>query len=133
MPIFPAVCLLLLSAAAVDGSSSPTVVTLADGKVRGLSTPSYREFRGIPFAAPPLGEAGRWRPPRPPAPWKPSTLDATAFRHNCLQSPSAAFMGWPQPLSTLSEDWPVSLTRAAGAAEAVSEGGPRKSAMIVRV
>ena len=66
---------------------------------------SYREFRGIPFAAPPLGEAGRWKPPQPVEPWRPKTYDATGFKHNCLQNPAKLAMGWPQPLSTQSEDW----------------------------
>ena len=34
----------------------------------GTGQASVRVFKGIPFAAPPLGE-NRWRAPRPPAKW----------------------------------------------------------------
>jgi para-nitrobenzyl esterase len=49
--------------------------TVADGKIR--------VFKGIPFAAPPVGEL-RWQAPRPPAPW-PGVREATEFGHRCLQ------------------------------------------------
>jgi len=80
-----------------------TNVTLENGDVIGIETKTYRYFKGIPFASPPVNDL-RWRPPVPPKPWKPEVLNATEFKHNCLQNPSASFMGWPQPLSTLSED-----------------------------
>ena len=60
------------------------VVTIADGPVRGFLEDGYHKFRGIPFAAPPIKD-NRWRPPQPPAPWKPATLNATAFKPICLQ------------------------------------------------
>ena len=59
-------------------------------------------FFGIPFAQPPVGDL-RWKSPKPPTPWD-QPLDASAMKHNCLQNPGASFMGWPQPLSTQSED-----------------------------
>ena len=59
----------------------------------------YRSFRGIPYAAPPLGHL-RWRPPAPVTPWQ-EELDATSYRHNCLQGPD---FDPAQPRATLSED-----------------------------
>src|SRR5512135_2074218 len=45
-------------------------VRIATGLVEGAIAPSgVRLFRGIPFAAPPVG-ALRWKAPRPVTPWK---------------------------------------------------------------
>jgi carboxylesterase type B len=96
--------MLSLLLAAVATSHTTTVVDTANGPVTGLETDTYRSFRGIPFASPPVGDL-RWRPPTAATPWAPKALDATDFKHNCMQNPSKSFMGWPQPLSTLSEDW----------------------------
>jgi para-nitrobenzyl esterase len=40
-------------------------------------------FRGIPYAAPPVGEL-RWRPPKPPNSWT-SVRPASQLGHNCIQ------------------------------------------------
>ena len=49
------------------------------GRVRGIASadPRVTVFRGIPFAAPPVGE-NRWRAPQPCAPWE-GVLDASRF------------------------------------------------------
>ncbi|GAA2213495.1 carboxylesterase family protein [Nonomuraea monospora] len=44
-------------------------------------------FRGVPYAAPAVGEA-RWRPPRPAPPW-PGVRRADAFGPMCPQAPNA--------------------------------------------
>jgi len=59
------------------------------------------EYKGIPYAQPPLLQ-GRFAPPRPPTAWS-GELDATEFRHNCIQAKGYS-MGLDQPLSTQSED-----------------------------
>ena len=43
-------------------------------------------FKGIPFAAPPVGKL-RWQPPRPPAAWQ-GVLKAASFGAPCMQSTS---------------------------------------------
>ncbi len=88
-------------------SSSEFVdANITGGVVRGLvasnGTARVGVWKGIPFAKPPVGDL-RWRPPQPAAPW-PDVLDATEFRHNCLQNPGPQMMGWTQPLDQLSED-----------------------------
>jgi para-nitrobenzyl esterase len=50
-------------------------VVSADGKVRA--------FKGIPFAAPPVGPL-RWKPPQPPAPWT-GVRKAVEFGPHCMQ------------------------------------------------
>ncbi|MBX6359265.1 MAG: carboxylesterase family protein [Acidobacterium ailaaui] len=61
------------------------VVKTDKGKVKGyLSTDGkVRVFKGIPYAAPPVGKL-RWRPPQAAAKWH-GTLDATNFGHHCMQ------------------------------------------------
>jgi len=70
-----------LAAAGVD---APPVKTTA-GLVAGTTTADggIRIYRGIPYAAPPVGER-RWQAPRPAEPW-PGVRDATRFGPRCLQ------------------------------------------------
>ncbi|MGH2944604.1 MAG: carboxylesterase/lipase family protein, partial [Solirubrobacteraceae bacterium] len=66
------------------GSAGATpVVTVAEGAVRGRATGPADEFRGIPYAAPPVGPL-RWRPPQRPAAWS-GERDATQFGPRCAQ------------------------------------------------
>jgi para-nitrobenzyl esterase len=52
-----------------DRSGNPRV-TISGGILEGTIEPDsgVRSFKGIPFAAPPVGDL-RWRPPQPAAPW----------------------------------------------------------------
>jgi para-nitrobenzyl esterase len=70
------------SAGTSAAPKSPVVVT-DKGPVRGVATGAMREFRGIPYAAAPVGEL-RWRPPREHGRWR-GVLDATEFGAHCPQ------------------------------------------------
>lgn len=73
--------LMLLAAAPVGAS----IVLTDGGLVRGeLLSDSGAAFRGIPFAAPPIGKL-RWRAPQPVARWS-GILDAVAPRPTCAQN-----------------------------------------------
>jgi len=62
-------------------------VKTSDGKISGVTLSSgVRAFKGIPFAAPPIGDL-RWKLPQPPVPWK-GVLKADKFSNVCMQ-PSA--------------------------------------------
>src|SRR6516162_2707241 len=47
------------------------------------STSEVRVFKGIPYAAPPVGDL-RWRPPQPVIPWE-GVRKADAFSMTCTQ------------------------------------------------
>jgi len=63
--------------------STATVVCTQSGQLQGTVEAGYRAFRGIPFAAPPVGDL-RWRPPAAPASWQ-GVRSATAFGNRCPQ------------------------------------------------
>jgi para-nitrobenzyl esterase len=62
-----------------------TVANTTSGKVEGAERLGCVQFRGIPFAEPPVGPL-RWKPPRPAASWD-GILDATEFGPICPQVP----------------------------------------------
>lgn len=53
------------------------------GVVSGLRDGDLIVYKGIPFAAPPVGDS-RWQPPAPVAPW-PGIRKADAFAPACMQ------------------------------------------------
>jgi para-nitrobenzyl esterase len=74
------VAAVLLSGAA---AAAPLQVRIKDGPLQGNRADGVVAFRGIPYAAPPVG-ALRWMPPGPAAPWTKPRL-ATAFGPACAQ------------------------------------------------
>src|ERR1043166_3886152 len=61
-------------------------VKLTSGVVEGIAgqKPGIREFRGIPYAAPPIGDK-RWKAPEPPAAWS-GIRKADTFGSRCIQT-----------------------------------------------
>lgn len=77
----------MLAACGGGGSSvtsDPTIAVTADGAVQGAASNGVVAFKGIPFAAPPVG-ALRWRPPQPVSAWS-GVRQATSFVHDCMQT-----------------------------------------------
>lgn len=57
--------------------------TTTAGKVRGALDGTMAVYRGIPYAAPPVGDR-RWKPPAPPEPWR-GTRTCTKFGPRAFQ------------------------------------------------
>lgn len=101
-----AACLVLVSQSVAakpvpDESRGPIVVAPA-GAFMGASDGDVRVFKGIPYAAPPVGPL-RWKPPQPPAPAK-TGLKVTEFGPVCMQPVSPVKSIYSQDLGTQSED-----------------------------
>lgn len=72
-----AVVMALIVNACTAPSLPPEQVKVEQGIVQGTIEDGLRVFKGIPFAAPPVGEL-RWRAPQPPAKWE-GIKETTAY------------------------------------------------------
>ncbi|HEX6890647.1 MAG TPA: carboxylesterase family protein [Chryseolinea sp.] len=80
------------------------VVRTEGGFISGTHEDSVHIFKGVPFAAPPVGDL-RWQDPKPVRPWS-DTLACYKFAASPMQNDPKPFMMWteefispPQPLS----------------------------------
>jgi para-nitrobenzyl esterase len=73
------------------------------GQVSGTpgKSPSITAFKGIPFAAPPVGNL-RWAAPQPAAPWK-GVLKAEKFGASCIQNIVDEMKPWTYEFMTHNE------------------------------
>jgi para-nitrobenzyl esterase len=78
--------LLMIGALSAGAASSADEVTVESGKLRGTANEdhSVRMFKGIPFAAPPVGDL-RWKAPQPAPRWS-GVRQADKFGSACLQT-----------------------------------------------
>ncbi|HEX7158735.1 MAG TPA: carboxylesterase family protein [Edaphobacter sp.] len=76
-------------------AKSPDTIKTESGDVQGIIQDGVISFKGIPFAAPPVGEL-RWKAPQPAAHWT-SVRKADQYGHDCMQLP---FPGDAAPLGT---------------------------------
>jgi para-nitrobenzyl esterase len=94
---------LLSTSAAFAALSDP--VRVEQGLLAGTNgaTAEVRVYRGVPFAAPPVGDL-RWKAPQPPASWQ-GVRQAVEFSNACWQTqyPAAAAI-YQAKLPPLSED-----------------------------
>lgn len=73
-------------------AADPTAIT-AFGPVVGEASSGVAAFKGVPFAAPPVGPL-RWRAPQPPKAWT-APREAKTYGADCMQNP---FPGDAAPL-----------------------------------
>ncbi len=69
--------LFYLTALNVLANTERPIVQIDTGVLQGTFEHNMQAFKGIPYAAPPVGEL-RWRPPQPAKPWV-GTRDASKF------------------------------------------------------
>ena len=91
---------LILIGLAIGGTATaaraPDRVAIDTGTVRGATSDGVVAWKGIAFAAPPVGPL-RWHAPAPAAHWD-GVRDALAYGHDCMQLPfpsDAAPLGTP--------------------------------------
>ncbi len=79
-------------------AAAPARVRIASGILEGSVEHDVVAFRGIPFAAAPVGPL-RWRPPQPVEPWR-GVRKAVSYGPDCMQVPfpqdAAPLRGTPQ-------------------------------------
>lgn len=86
--------------------SQKPVVQISSGKISGTIEEKIEVYKGIPFAAPPIGEL-RWKAPQPVQVWKDVKV-CTAFSASPMQADPKPFMVWSKeyliPEKPISED-----------------------------
>ncbi|MCW5910911.1 MAG: carboxylesterase family protein [Cyclobacteriaceae bacterium] len=105
----PLLLLVFLLIACGQKAGAPLeVATTQSGEVRGVlnTGKDVASFKGIPFAAPPIGDL-RWKEPQPVKPWT-GTLLCDRFSASPFQNKPAPFAMWTEefiaPPEPLSED-----------------------------
>jgi para-nitrobenzyl esterase len=78
-----AAALLFVAAGSANADTASPTVAVDTGALAGVKEQAVDVFKGIPYAAPPVG-ALRWQPPAPPAKWA-GTRDASSFGAICQQ------------------------------------------------
>ncbi len=78
-----------------DHALEAPIVRTSAGKIQGIKEGDVTVFKGIPYAAPPVGPY-RWRPPQPVIPWE-GVRDASEFGPDCAQA------GWGTAPGSISE------------------------------
>jgi len=67
----------------LEGIAAAAVVKVEGGHIEGVVENGLKVYRGIPFAAPPVGDL-RWRAPQPVKPWR-GVRHADKFAPACMQ------------------------------------------------
>ncbi len=88
---------LFLACVEASWAQAPVRAVTASGEVDGLWEGGLHVFKGLPYAAPPIGPL-RWRAPMPPASWN-RVLPAFAYGRACPQAATLEI-----PLADMSED-----------------------------
>ncbi|MGA7538799.1 MAG: carboxylesterase family protein [Steroidobacteraceae bacterium] len=93
------ICLAMIAMAHARSATAALEVRVDGGMVRGALERKVIAYKGIPYAAPPVG-ALRWAPPQPVKPWK-GVRSALHFGPDCAQLPTP---GDAAPLRTVSKE-----------------------------
>jgi para-nitrobenzyl esterase len=123
--------ILISSASAQEANKSrpeqaPAVVKVDSGQLQGVEADGVISFKGIPFAAPPVGEL-RWRPPQPTPRWT-GVRQAAEFGRSCMQG-----RGGPPPGAGARARAPAAATQSAPPAAAPAAQGPSEDCLYLNV
>jgi para-nitrobenzyl esterase len=123
------VAILISSASAQEANKSKpeqasAVVRVDSGQLQGVEADGVISFKGIPFAAPPVGEL-RWRPPQPTPKWT-GVRQAAEFGRSCMQG-----RGGPPPGAGARAGAPAATAQAPAAAPAAQ--GPSEDCLYLNV
>lgn len=99
--VFAAALAVLAGAPAVARADQP-VVRAPAGAVRGVEADGLRVFKGVPYAAAPVGPL-RWKPPTEATSWN-GVRDALDYGPACWQPKPRAGSIYASPLKAFSED-----------------------------
>ena len=78
--------IIVASALLAAAACAAELVKTANGLINGEERDGIRSYKGLPFAAPPVGDL-RWKPPQPVKPWE-GVRDGTKFGAVCPQPKS---------------------------------------------
>jgi len=91
-------CAVALSILSFAAAAEVVTARVSGGQVEGTAANGIAAFKGIPFAAPPVGEL-RWKKPQPVVAWS-GVKQANAYAPSCIQDPGMlTFMAAPPGLS----------------------------------
>lgn len=98
---------MILAVALILTLSGPVAATndtvkVEGGMISGVTVDSVRSYKGIPFAAPPVGDL-RWKPPQPVVAWE-GVRKSDAFGPECPQAPYPATSIYASAPQKQSED-----------------------------
>jgi para-nitrobenzyl esterase len=93
--MFAAVAVFFAALSLADAAEQ-TVVSIQEGRISGVTDSlGVTSYKGIPFAAPPVGNL-RWKPPQPTAHWE-GVRNADHFGNACVQKQSYSRLPWTKP------------------------------------
>src|ERR1700761_2810784 len=100
-------------AASAPATANSVIVKVAQGEVQGVSSDGIAIYKGLPFAAPPIGDL-RWRAPKAPAKWT-GVRAATAFSATCAQAEDCLYLNIYEPAEAKNAKLPVMVWIHGGA------------------
>src|ERR1051325_633327 len=83
-------------------SAADDTIKVDGGRISGTTEDGVRTFKGIPFAAAPVGDL-RWKAPQPVVPWQ-GIKQCDTFGPECPQAPYPAGSMYASPPQKQSED-----------------------------
>ena len=102
MKLVKAACVVIVLSIAASAHAQIQDAAVTGGRVAGVVANGVASFKGVPFAASPVGTL-RWKAPQAVTPWS-GVKQATAFGPSCIQDPNfATLFGAPAAFSEMGD------------------------------